>query len=279
MGERQVYFGALAFETSEALDAALAQAMEPAAPGLAACPSWEREWLLGARRGDRVLVFDQVGWMSALTQSVGSRIWRLAGDSVRGNVVIAYLADRPEISVAGQSDEEWADDPVGDAAPTSRWLPLSTEVVPVTYVASPCEPMEFDVVQLQDGTRALDMFMWAGFIGCLFERGERILFQSFESGYGEDGPVFEWADLARPGSTRLIGYPHKEMLVWVEVRGERAVEFPSEHPRAIEVVVHKMDLEFRADALSSDDWDKDARRETAFWFVEGRGLIAAEERR
>ena len=127
MSANQIYFGALAWASRDALERALASSLLPS-------PEHVRREVGAARRGESALMFTLNGSMpSSWFYDLGGAIHRLAESAVRGRVAVVYSGDGDEFSMALAQGPDKRVLPSG-ALPTQRWLALNDRG---QYVRSP----------------------------------------------------------------------------------------------------------------------------------------------
>ncbi len=256
MSAEQIYFGALAWPSRDALERALASS-------LLSSPEHVRHEVEAARRGESALMFTLSGSMrSSWFHELGGAIHRLAESAARGRVAIVYSGDGDEFSLALARGADKCVLPPG-ALPTQRWLVLNEGNVSVAWLGQPT-PLEFEVFR-REGTHALDVRDWLGG-GVLFEYDETLFLET------APGKLYEWAQPDKQASVAVIAEPHAEFVTLVEVRGAQPVVGTS-RTDTVELLLHSLFVSSSA-AHYLEKPPRVLHRETSVWLARGEGIVA-----
>ena len=257
MSAEQIYFGALAWPSADALERALASC-------LLSSPEHVRREVGAARRGESALMFTLHGSMpSSWFYELGGAIHRLAESAIRGRVAVVYNGDGQEFSVALAQGPDKRVLPAG-ALPTRRWLALNEGTVSVAWIGQPT-PLEFEVLRREGGAYALDIRDWLGG-GALFEYDGTLFLET------TPGEIYEWTQPDKQASATVIAEPHAELVTLVEVRGPQPA-LGTGRTDTVELLLHSLFVSGTA-AHYLEKPRRAHHRETSVWLARGEGIVA-----
>lgn len=280
MSARQVTYGFLGFETAEALDREVREA-------IASAPAIVADVLSRAHRDDCVLALDTDGsFPSAYWHAITGALAELGARAESGHVTMVYDGGGHEVVVAGPLRRRHA----LAAQRPSAWLPLDRDRThELALPDAPVEDASFACVRYADGSRGLDVGDWLGIMvelipdaGLVFARGSGHDPARVDLRQPQDMRLF--AELDRPGATRLMAFEGKELVSVVRVVGSEALALRDrrvEHALAIDVEEH--DIAMEAAPYLRADWRThgriaERRRSRRLWLERGVGIVALHVR-